>query len=214
MNEHILQAQREYWNRQFDGERRPPTTQSHWLDTFTKKISTQLYGPTLEIGCGGGYDTRFLLDAGCHLTCLDLSWNALQQVAQVSRSAQLVNAALPDPLPFRSATFALVIAGLSLHYFPRRDTLTIIEEIGRVLQPRGTLIFRVNSTEDVAHGAGRGEEIEPNLYYHEGRYKRFFTEEMCRELFDDSWAVETLIPWVERRWADPKPTWMGVVHRR
>jgi SAM-dependent methyltransferase len=209
----ILQAQKEYWNRQFANEPTAYNSSSHWLDILTSQTSIHFSGSVLEIGCGRGYDTRYLLAAGCRVTSLDLSWNALQQLANNFHSVQLVNAALPDPLPFRSESFGFVIAGLSLHYFLWHDTCMIIREIGRVLRPNGRLIFRVNSIEDVAHGAGRGDEIEPNLYYYEGRYKRFFTERMCRDLFDSSWRVEALIPWLEMRSQESKPTWMGVIQR-
>lgn len=213
MEKHILQAQKEYWDQQFVDEPTSYTSSPHWLDILTRQTSIHLSGSVLEIGCGRGYDTRYLLDAGCHVTLLDLSWNALQQVVNTLHPVQPVNAALPAPLPFRSESFAFVVAGLSLHYFLWHDTCMIIREIGRVLQPNGKLIFRVNSTEDVAHGAGRGEEIEPNLYYYKGRYKRFFTESMCRDLFDSSWRVEVLRPWLETRSQKSKPTWMGVIQR-
>ena len=148
------------------------------------------------------------------MTILDISWNALRYIAAILPSARLVNGVLPEPLPFRTATFDYVVAGLSLHYFRWEDTHTIIDEIGRVLQADGALIFRVNSTEDVAHGAGRGEEVEPNLFLQQGRYKRFFTASMCRELFDTTWHLEQLMPRIENRFQEVKPTWMGLSSRR
>ena len=214
MEPHILTAQKAYWNRHFSQDIAPASARSVWLDELLGQTGRALEGDVLEIGCGRGHDTYHLLQAGCRVTCLDLSWNALQNIARHFPAAQLVHGALPEPLPFRSATFAYVIAGLSLHYFRWQDTCAIIQEIGRVLQPNGALIFRVNSTEDVAHGAGRGEEIEPNLFLYEGRYKRFFTEPMCQQLFDDSWQLELLTPRVETRFQETKPTWMGISTRK
>jgi SAM-dependent methyltransferase len=213
MEDEILRAQRDYWNRAFATDTAPHTEREHWLDQLVTRSDCALTGSALEIGCGRGYDTKYLHKAGCQVTCLDLSWHALRQVARVVPSVRLVNAALPAALPFASGSFDFVIAGLSLHYFRWHDTCMIVQEIRRVLTPNGTLIFRVNSTEDIAHGAGRGEEIEPNLYFHDGRYKRFFTERMCCELFDDTWRIQVLMPWVETRSKEVKPTWMGVVQR-
>src|SRR5690606_10531800 len=133
----------------------------------------------------------------------------LRHVGRISEQVQRVNAALPAPLPFRDEAFDYVVAGLSLHYFPWQETCAIAHEIGRVLRPNGRLIFRVNSTEDMAHGYGRGEEVEPNCFVDRRHYKRFFDEAMCRRLFDGSWRVETLMPWTETRFEAPKPTWMG-----
>jgi hypothetical protein len=47
--------------------------------------------------------------------------------------------------------------------------------------PGGVLLFRVNATDDVEHGVGIGEEIEPNYFRSETadgrpRQKRFFDE--------------------------------------
>lgn len=184
--------------------------QAAWLNELLGLSGRQLAGQVLEIGCGRGHDTRHLLEAGCQVTTMDFSSTGLQQIARRLPAARLVYAALPNPLPFSAATFAYVVAGLSLHYFRWEDTRAIIQEIGRVLQPGGALIFRVNSTEDVAHGAGRGEEIEPGLFFHAGRYKRFFDESMCQALFDEHWQIEALLPRVETRVYDPKPTWMGM----
>lgn len=210
MQNEILDAQRQYWNQAFAQGDDNYTSQNHWLDELAKYRPLPLTGPILEIGCGQGYDTGYLLQAGGTVTCFDLSWVALQNAAQRNRSLQLVNGALPDPLPFRANSFAIVVAGLSLHYFLWDDTCAIVEEISRVLQEGGLFIFRVNSTEDVLHGAGRGEKVEPNLYFYRGRYKRFFTEEMCHQLFDEQWQLQTLISWVETRSDQAKPTWMGI----
>ena len=37
-------------------------------------------------------------------------------------------------------------------------------DIKRILTNNGHLIFRVNSINDVNHGAGEGNEVEPHLY--------------------------------------------------
>lgn len=217
MDKRILHAQRDYWDRVWADRRDYRPTALHWLDALAHHTPLHLGGNVLEIGCGQGADTRYLLAAGCRVTCMDLSWSALQQVRRLSQPVACVNAALPAPLPFGRGTFDCVVAGLSLHYFDRQDTCRIVQEIGRVLIPGGQFIFRVNSCDDVAHGMGRGEEIEPGLFLYEGRTKRFYTEPMCRDLFDATqgdviWALDALIPWVETRSRAPKPTWMGVVH--
>lgn len=213
MDGEILQAQRDYWNRVFAGAGKMRPVQGHWIDVLAQQTPIALTGRVLEIGCGRGHDTSYLLAAGCGVTCLDLSWNALQQVRRLARAVDCVNAALPAPLPFATGAFGCVVAGLSLHYFDGQDTRRIVQEIGRVLQPGGRFIFRVNSSEDVAHGMGRGEEIEPGLFLYEGRTKRFYTEAMCRELFDPGWTLDALMAWVTMRFDAPKPTWMGVARR-
>lgn len=213
MEPSVLAAQKAYWDDIFSRPFDSAPVRPNWIGESLARTQQYIAGNVLEIGCGRGHDTYHLLQAGCRVTCLDLSWPALQGVAHAYPTAHLVNAALPAPLPFVPAAFDFVVAGLSLHYFRWLDTCAIIGEIERVLRPGGTLIFRVNSTEDVAHGAGRGEEIEPNLYLYQGRYKRFFTEQMCRDLFTGPWQIELLTPRVETYFRQEKPTWIGVCRR-
>ena len=47
------------------------------------------------------------------------------------------------------------------------------------------MLFRVNSINDLNHGAGQGLEIEPHLYLtDDGRYKRFFDSADLYKMFD------------------------------
>jgi SAM-dependent methyltransferase len=213
MDQHILDAQKAYWNGIFAQAAPSAAPQHHWLEEMLQQTATHLNGHVLEIGCGRGHDTRYLLQMGCRVTSLDLAWNALKGVAHRSPSVGLVNAALPAALPFRPAAFTAVVAGLSLHYFRWHDTLRILQEIARVLQPGGRLMFQVNSIEDTAHGAGSGEEIEPHLFLYQSRFKRFFTERMCRDIFDSGWEIDVLMPRLETRFGSPKPTWAGISRR-
>ena len=88
--------------------------------------------------------------------------------------------------PFEDESFEVVIADLCLHYFTEKDTFGIIDEIKRILLPGGHLILRVNSINDVNHGAGKGTEIEKHLFETDDkRLKRFFDDEDIRYFFKD-----------------------------
>ena len=85
-----------------------------------------------------------------------------------------------------SEAFDVVIADLCLHYFLKTDTEKILNDIRRILTPGGHLILRVNSINDVLHGAGQGPEIEHHVFEMEGKtIKRFFNEEDIRSFFKD-----------------------------
>ena len=64
-----------------------------------------------------------------------------------------------DGMPFDNNSFELIIADLCLHYFKEKDTFELLNEIRRILTVGGRLIFRVNSVNDVNHGAGQSNEI-------------------------------------------------------
>jgi SAM-dependent methyltransferase len=209
----VIAAQQSYWNKVYqDADQATATSsgQPHWLDIVLEQAQIGLSGRILELGCGRGYDSAYLVRAGCRVVGLDLSHRGLQDTAAALPMVHLVQAAMPDPLPFRAECFDAAVAGLSLHYYLWEDTLAIIHDIRRVLGPGRLLVFRVNSVDDVAHGYGQGDEIEPRLFARNGRYKRFFTEADCRLLFDKGWRLLTLCPFTETRYGDEKPTWAGV----
>lgn len=209
MDEHVLAAQKAYWERTFSaGELHPDLgkADSHWIDSLIQQAGITVSGKALEIGSGLGFDTRYLLHAGCDVTALDLTIVALKKLRARYPAVKSVNHALPAPLPFTDTAFDVVVAGLSLHYFKWDQTIAIVQEIRRIMRDDGVFVFRVNATGDVAYGYGQGVEVEPNLFAAAGRYKRFFTDEACRSLFDAHWKVEALESMVITRYGTPKIT--------
>lgn len=207
---------RQYWDGVFgrlDPSQEGAPRADHWLETLQAQTEFRLGGRALEIGCGLGHDTSLLLAAGCQVTAMDFTWVALRKLVVALPSMDFVCCRLPSPLPFRSCVFDLVVAGLSLHYYRWADTMAIVGEVRRVLQPGGQFVLRVNSTEDVNHGYGRGREIEPGLFLVGGRTKRFFDQADCGRLLAEGWYLGALLPLLEHRYGDPKPTWAAVAER-
>ena len=171
-------------------------------------------GRVLELGCGLGYDTRWLVQAGGQVTALDGSAVALDRLAAALPGPQYVQHSLPAPLPFPDASFDAVAAGLSLHYFSWDDTVSIINEVHRVLRPGGLFAFAVNASNDVEFGYGRGVEVEPGLFAFDGRRKRFFSETDCRRILSTSWDMLTLLSLEEQRFGRLKRMWAAVARAK
>ncbi len=98
----------------------------------------------MEVGCGAGQLTRWLIDHGAVVTALDVS-PAMAQLARqrVGDRATVFVADLAQPLSFaESGTFDLVVASLVLHYV--RDWEAVLVEFRRVLKPEGTVVFSVH----------------------------------------------------------------------
>jgi 2-polyprenyl-6-hydroxyphenyl methylase/3-demethylubiquinone-9 3-methyltransferase len=89
----------------------------------------------LDMACGGGLLAPYLAGQGYDHVGIDLSHPALQQAA-----AHGVSVARADvsALPFRDATFDVVVAGEILEHV--RDVPAVIREACRVLRPGGTLV--------------------------------------------------------------------------
>jgi SAM-dependent methyltransferase len=189
--------------------------EEHWIERLLPDPAARagLSGEVLEVGCGLGYDTRWMLQAGSQVTALDGSAVALSRLAAALSGPTYRQHRLPDPLPFPAAAFDAVVAGLSLHYFTWDDTLAIMNEVHRVLRPGGLVLFAVNASGDSEFGYGRGVEIEPGLYAFEGRLKRFFTRDDCCQMLATGWHLQALLPLEEQRFGRLKRMWVAAARR-
>lgn len=175
-----------YWNNVYADYDRSKVKVDDWLDRFDSIIKN-CKSPVLDLGCGGGNDTLYFIRKGKSVIACDQSINAIHHIQKnfpEVLEAKCFN--MLDGFAFEDDSFGIVCADLSLHYFTEADTRMILNEIRRVLIPEGHLFVRVNSVNDVNHGAGQGTEIEHHLYRTEdGMLKRFFDEKDVRRVFSD-----------------------------
>lgn len=157
-----------------------------WLNNF-KSIIEKCKSPILDLGCGGGNDTLYFIENGKSVIACDQSINAIRNIKK--NFPEVLDARCFNMLngfDFENDSFEIVCADLCLHYFKEIDTQMILNEIRRILVSDGYLFVRVNSINDVNHGAGQGTEIEHHLYRTEdGMFKRFFDEKDIRSIFSD-----------------------------
>ncbi len=175
-----------YWNETHKDVKRSDIKTDDWLYRFDDLIEASA-SPILDLGCGGGNDTLYLIDKGKNVISCDQSPKAIQSI--IKNFPEVYDAKcfnMLDGFPFEDGSFEIVIADLCLHYFREDDTRKILKEIYRILANGGHLIFRVNSINDINHGAGQGKEIEHHLFETESHtIKRFFDEADIREFFKD-----------------------------
>lgn len=175
MNNAVNKKNIEYWNNLHKEYKRDEIVVDNWLWVFDKIIDDS-NKPAIDLGCGSGNDTLYLLNKGKKVIPCDGSMNAILNIKKnFPEVLDSVCFDMLDEFPFPNDITDLIVADLSLHYFKREDTINILKEIKRLLVSNGHMLLRVNSINDVNHGAGNGKEIEHHLYMTEdGRYKRFF----------------------------------------
>ena len=183
------------------------TESDPWLTPWLPRIrDLSPRAPVLELGCGGGRDTATLRAAGLGVVAADIARPSLRRAAEKARGAAVVQLDLGEPLPFRMTSFRVVVASLSLHYFSWSRTTRAVDEIARCLRPGGLLLARFNSTKDVNHGAGVGDEIEPRLFRVGTTEKRFFDRADVVALLA-GWRIEHLVERTIQRYEQPKVIW-------
>ena len=179
-----------------------------WLDRWLP-LAIQHAGnqPVLEIGCGQGEDTVVLARAGLRVLAFDLSPAAVAIAKTRVPSARIECRDTRSPFPLPAQGAGVVVASLSLHYFPWAETVSIVQRIQEVLAPGGLLLCRLNATDDRHFGACGHPEIEANFYQVNGEPKRFFDAPSIAALFADGWKVLSQEHFVTRKYVKSKALW-------
>jgi SAM-dependent methyltransferase len=188
-----------------------------WLEPWLPQIrSAAAEAPVLELGCGAGADTVTLRAAGLAVRALDRDAEAVAQAQRRAPGAEVHCQDLEQPWPGEltgavgaapGPAYGVVLASLSLHYFPWDRTVALVQRVHATLRPGGLFLCRLNSTEDHHFGASGHAEIEPHYYRVQGAPKRFFDEADVDRLFAHGWQVLAKAHRSTPKYGLPKALW-------
>lgn len=178
-----------------------------WLERHRDALAARAGRTVLELGCGAGRDTGTLVAAGFRVVALDRADAAIARARAAVPSAEFHCQDMRDPWPASAHGVAIVVASLSLHYFAWDETCALVERIASALAPRGLLLCRLNSTNDVNYGAHGHPRIAENFYLVDDRPKRFFDRPTIDALFARGWNLCSVEERVVHRYAHPKVLW-------
>lgn len=184
-----------------------------WLERWRHVLDASRGSPVLDLGCGGGQDTRLLTELGFPVIATDFSEKALEITHRKAPAAETQNVDLSSGLPFPDASFGVIVASLSLHYFSWQQTTEILADIRRCLQPGGHLLARLNSTRDPYYRAAEKQPIENNFYLVKGMPKRLFDEQDLKALFERGWQILAAEEHTTERYGGKKLAWEVAARR-
>lgn len=90
----------------------------------------------LDLCCGSGQTTKFLVQYSQNVTGLDASPRSLERAKQNVPQAEYVEA-FAESMPFADAQFDIVHTSVALHEMQSEQLQQIIKEVYRVLKPNG-----------------------------------------------------------------------------
>ncbi len=212
-NHEVMERSRNHWENVFEKLERNEIKQDDWLEMFNEEID-KCKTPIIDLGCGSGNDSLYLINRGKTVIACDYSKNAIEKIKKnIPEIKRTENFDMREGLPFEDDYTDLIIADLSLHYFSKKVTFDILGEIRRVLKPEGLLLFRVNSTKDTNYVPSERIEVEHNFYETSVGYKRFFDEEDINRFFE-MWDKVYINEETMGRYGHEKILWKGAVKVR
>ncbi len=156
--------------------KRPPLL-AEWLTLLPQRAVL------LDLGCGGGQDTRYLKAAGYRVIGLDRTLPLLQFAQKRAPSVPLILADM-RALPVRAASLGGIWAAASLMHLPKEVAMDVLVRLHRCLRPGGVLAATVTyGTRSRVQGRG----------WIPGRYfARWRKAELTRALHRAGWEVQML----------------------
>ena len=204
------------WDKEYWGSRlqkgQVDFTYDNWLDNYIELLNPLNTVKAIDLGCGIGLDTNFLLNEGCDVLSLDISQNALNELKSKIPNATTMQFDMSNTFPFDNENFNLVVANQSTHYYSQEDTYRLYQEINRILKSKGYFIGRVNSDKTIPDDVKKLIPVEPNFYIDKKNF-RFFTEDDLYDLFSD-WEIILLQEAYTMRWGREKALWEFAVKKR
>ena len=177
----MLENSKDYWNNKYWKENinnnKTDFLKDNWMEKYKEIIVDRSLKKAIDLGCGIGQDTKWLIDNDFDVVSCDISDIALSKLKEMIPNSKTMQIDVKKKLPFEHNSIDLINANLSLHYFNLEDTIKIFNEIYRVLRPGGLFIGRMNSDKNEEYVKETTKEIEKNYYYDYGKYYRLFNKE-------------------------------------
>lgn len=145
----MIDNSKEFWNNEYwknvINDNKTDFIKDSWMEKYVEQINKLENKNAIDLGCGIGQDTKWLLDKGFDVVSCDFSERALNKLKELIHNSKTMQIDIREELPFEDNSIGLINANLSIHYFDMKNTIKIFNEIHRVLTPNGLFIGRVNS---------------------------------------------------------------------
>ena len=130
----------------------------------------------LSLGSGNGNDELFFSQYGCKVLATDNNADILTHLehkAQGIEDLSVQRLDVEEPFAMADSSVDVVYVRLVLHYLNNASQQKILNEICRVLKPRGIVVIQAKSKDDVLYREGTKTDMGNGMYYFpEKKYSR------------------------------------------
>lgn len=122
------------------------------LTLFAEQVRESGGGPVADVGCGPGYVTRYLYDAGVDAFGIDLSPEMIAIARRDHPDLRFEVGTMTD-LDLATDSVAGIVAFWSVIHVPDDAVPGVFEEFSRVLRPRGLLSVGFHVGDETRHSS-------------------------------------------------------------
>ena len=161
---------REAYNLIAEDWHRDHASDDWWIegtDAFIQKLPVG--SRVLDVGCGSGVKSEYLIAHGLSLTGIDVSDKLLEIARREVPEGRFMALSMTE-LDSMQQTFDGVFAQASLLHIPKKDASLVVQKMAKRLVPRGFLYIAVKE----AH-KGRPEEEVVREHDYGQKFERFFS---------------------------------------
>ena len=164
-----------------------------WIGGTDKYLSyLKPHASILDVGCGQGVKTEYLIKKGFRVTGIDFSREMIKLAKQLAPSGKFFIKDIKQPLGF-DVLFDGVFAQAVLLHIPKNEVLGVLKNITRPLKTGGYLYVTVkklrpgNKDEEIVKENDYGYEYERFFsYFTLDELKSYITKIGLRLVFDDT----------------------------
>ena len=145
------------------------------LNRFAEEVRGA--GRVYDLGCGPGHIARYLSDHGLSVAGIDLSSQMIEAARRLNPGIEFRQGNIAS-LPVEDESLAGMVAFYSLIHFQEAQLFLVLQELFRVLQPKGLLFLSFHEGQEVRHLEDfLGKSVSLNFYFFErAKMERYLKE--------------------------------------
>jgi len=173
---------RSNWDRYYSTLKRMPKklkTTAQFIADAVPALKKHKAKRVLDLGCGAGRHCILLAGSGFEVVGIDISKYALKMARRWVQKERLENVALiratMTDVPVTDCCLDAVVSVSVMHHALKKDIMTSVSEVYRILGKNGWFIANLASVHDPRYGTGRKLEKD-TFWILEGYEKKQFGE--------------------------------------
>ncbi len=176
---------RQYWNTYYSENADIRLIPSDFAQSIAKEMQAGQH--VLELGCGNGRDSLFFLSRGMHVTAIDASDFAIEQLNRKTandRKAMFICGDFVRNNTLYQMRYDIIYSRFTLHAIDDLQETELLKNIRQALVQNGRLCIEARTIHDELYG--KGTRVGPNSFIYNNHFRRFIDPDAFRKKLESA----------------------------